>query len=692
MKLYSAEKIRNIAILGHQSSGKTTLSEAILNVSGITDKKGIVEKGSTVSDYSVEEKKHNISIQTSLLPVEWKDHKYNILDTPGYSDFIGEVNCALRVVRSAIIVIDATKGVEVGTENAWRHIRQKEIPAIIFINKMDKENIKFNDLIEEIRQKLGKRAVPFAWPIGRKQDFEGFVNVVDMKARIFDGETCVDAKIWDEKREKVDGLHNMIVESVAETSEELMEKYFEGDDFSVEEIHNGLRNGVLNGELTPILVGSSEKNVGIHTLLDMLSDYLPAPTEMKPPIGINPNNQDERLERHMHVDEPFSAYVFKTIMDPFLGQINLFKVRSGKVTRDQEIYLPHLDKKLKMGPLFTLRGKEQIELKEVVAGDICAVAKMNDLSSNDTFCDFSQPIIYKEMEDPSPTLYMAMNPKNKHDEDKISDALHRLNKEYPTFKLKRNKETHQYLIGGQGMTQLEHIVEKLKNMFNVNVTLSEAKVVYRETIKSKSQAQGKFKKQSGGSGQYGDVHIRFEPTEDEFLFAEEIFGGSVPRNYIPAVEKGLKDAMEQGVLAGFPVIGLKAVLYDGSYHAVDSSELAFKMAASLAYKKGLKDAIPTILEPIMKVKIHCKDEFIGDLMGDLNKRRGRVQGMTPLEDGWQTIEAEVPEVEMLRYNIDLKAMTQGSAYFSMDFERYDEVPAQLQDRIIKEAQEERLHH
>ncbi|QVK17095.1 elongation factor G [Mycoplasmatota bacterium] len=689
MNTFEAKNIRNIAILGHQSSGKTSISEAILNVAGVIEKKGIVEKGTTVSDYTKEEKGRNISISMSILPVEYNNHKYNFLDTPGYSDFIGEVNSALRVASGVVIVIDATKGVEVGTEAAWRYIRSKNIPAIIFVNKMDKENIKFENVLNEIREKLGKRAVPFATPIGRSEDFEGFVNVVDMKARIHDGEKCVDAEIWEEKREKVDELHDLIIESVAETNDDLMEKYFNEEPFSDEEIHKGLREGILDGKLTPIIVGSAAKNIGFNTLLDMLYDYMPTADENKVPTGINPES-NEKITREVVYDAPFSAIVFKTLMDPFLGQISLFQVRSGHISRDQEIVIANNGKKLKMGQIYFLRGKEQIQAEEVVAGDIGIVVKMHNLFTSCTICDPNSIIQYREIPNPSPTFYLAIHPKNKNDEDKLSESLNKLNKEDVTFELVRNRETQQFLIGGQGLMHIEVVIEKLKNNFNVEVTTDDPKVVYRETIKGKSSAEGKHKKQSGGSGQFGHVHIRFERCEEDFIFEEDIFGGAVPKNYFPAVEKGLREACEHGILAGFNVIGLKATLYDGSYHPVDSNEISFKLAAQIAFKEGCKNAQPTILEPIMKIKVTVKDEFIGDIMGDLNKRRGRLLGMEPAEyESWQTIQAHVPQAEALKYSIDLKAMTQASGIFAMEFDHYEEVPSQMQEKIIKAAKEEK---
>lgn len=685
MNKFEAKDIRNIAILGHQSSGKTTITESILNITGVIGKKGEIEKGTTVADYTKEEKARHISISTSVIPVEYNQRKYNIIDTPGYGDFVGEVNSALSVASGVILTIDATKGIEVGTEAAWRYIRSINIPALIFINKMDKENIKYENVLKEIRDTLGNRAVPFVTPIGHEANFEGFVNVVEMKARIFDGEKCVDAEIWDEKREKVEELHELIVESVAETDETLMEKYFEGETFTDEEINNGLRSGIIKGELTPIIVGSAINNIGINTLLDMLYAYMPSVEDAQEFAGINPDTEEEVI-RQANCDAPFSAFIFKTIMDPFLGQISLFQVRSGKVTRDQDIILSNNGKKLRMGQIYFLRGKEQIQTDDIRCGDIGAVVKMQDLFTGCTISDAANIIMYPEINNPKPTYYVAINPKNKNDEDKLSESLNKLNKEDPTFELLRNRETQQFLLGGQGSMHTDVVIEKLKNNYNVEVTTDEPKVVYRETIKGKTEAEGKHKKQSGGAGQFGHVFIRFEHCEEDFIFNEEIFGGSVPKNYFPAVEKGLREACEHGILAGFPVIGLQATLYDGSYHPVDSNEISFKLAAQLAFREGCKNAQPTILEPIMKISVTVKDDFIGDIMGDLNKRRGRLLGMEPAEfDKWQTIQALVPQSEVLKYTIDLKAMTQASGIFAMEFDHYEEVPQQMQEKIIAEV-------
>lgn len=689
MNKFEAKNIRNIALLGHQSSGKTLITEAILNVSGVTSKKGEIEKGTTVSDYTKEEKARLISISASVIPVEYNQHKINVIDTPGYSDFVGEVYSALAVANSAVLVMDAQKGVEVGTEAAWRFIRKLNLPAIIFINKMDKENIKYDKVLADIQERLGKRVVPFNIPIFKGENFAGVIDVINKKAYHLNGDQLVEGEIGVEYLEQVEELNMQITEHVAETDEVLMEKYFEGEAFTEEEMRNGLRTGIVTGTIVPLIIGSAMKNFGIKALLDFINYFLPSPVDVEVFNGKNPNTNED-VARKASINEPFSALVFKTIMDPFLGQINLFHVRSGRITRDQDILIANTGKKVRMNQVVYLRGKEQIQTDEVTCGDVGAVVKMTDLATGYTICDPANPVLYPPIDYPRPIFYLAIKPKNKNDEDKLSESLGKLNREDTTFETVRNHETQQLLIGGQGLMHIEVILEKLKNNFNVEVTTEDPKVVYRETIKGQAVGEGKHKKQTGGAGQYGHVFIRFEHCEEDFIFAEEVFGGAVPKNFFPAVEKGLREACEHGILAGFPVIGLKATLFDGSYHPVDSNEISFKLAAQIAFREGCKNAQPTILEPIMRIKVTVKDEFIGDIMGDLNKRRARLLGMNPAEiEKWQTIEALVPQAEMTKYAIDLKAMTQASGFFTMEFDHYEEVPYQIQEKIIKEAKEAR---
>ncbi|WP_069651029.1 elongation factor G [Caloranaerobacter ferrireducens] len=686
MNVYGTDKIRNIALLGHGGSGKTTLTEAMLFTTGVIKRIGRVEDGSTVSDFDKEEKDRQISINTSLIPIEWKGHKLNVLDTPGYFDFVGEVKSALAVAGGAVILVDASSGIEVGTEKAWKYIREAKKPAFIFINKMDKENANFDKVINQLREKFGKAVVPFEVPLGEKEDFKGLINIVDMKARKYDENEikCFDVDVPEGLEDKIQPLREMLIESVAESDEALLEKYFEGEEFTDEEIHKGLRTGVLNGDLIPVLCGSATKNIGVQTLMDMIWDYLPSPNDVEINTGINPNT-GETIERKLDSNEPFSALVFKTIADPYVGKISLFKVLSGEIHKDDEVLNTTQDTKFKMGNIFILRGKEQIEVNKLVAGDIGAVAKLNNTYTGDTLCSKDSPIKYPGIEFPEPLLFLAVEPKSQGDEDKMGSGLHRLTEEDPTFKVFYNKETKQTLLGGQGDMHLSVIINKLKDKFGVEVELKDPKVPYRETIKGRAEAEGKHKKQTGGHGQYGHVFIRFEPSQEEFEFNEEIFGGAVPKQYIPAVEKGLKECIESGVLAGYPVVNIKATLYDGSYHTVDSSEMAFKMATAIAFKKGMQAANPVLLEPIMRVEVLVPEEYMGDIMGDLNKRRGRILGMEPQKDGSQLVIAEVPQAEMFKYAIDLKSMTQARASFRMEFARYEEVPPHLSEKIIEEA-------
>lgn len=686
MKVYQSDKIRNLSLIGHSDSGKTTLTEAILYVTGVTKRQGKVNDGNTVSDFDKEEIARKVSIGTAVIPAEWQDIKYNFLDTPGYFDFAGEMYGALRASEGAILLIDASSGVEVGTEKAWKYTEEHNIPKMIFLNKMDKENVNFKKVLEAIEDHFGNKVVPFTLPIGEAENFKGFVSVIDQIAYEYHGKDAKEVDIPAELQNDISSINESLMEKVAETDEELMEKYFEGESFTIEEIRKGLKLSIMNGDLVPIIVGSAENAIGVDFLLNIAKNYMPNPTEVGPYVG---KKGDEEIERKVDVNEPFSAIVFKTIVDPFVGKLSLFKVLSGKITKDDEIYNASKDATEKLGGLFILRGKNQIEVSEILAGDIGATSKLQITQTGDTICSKSNPILYPRIEYPQPTLYFAVEPKSKGDEEKIGSSLQKLIEEDPTFIIERNSETKQLLIGGQGNMQLAVIKDKLKNAFGVDVTLTTPKVAYRETIKGTSSVQGKHKKQSGGAGQYGDVHIRFEPTEEEFVFEEEVFGGAVPKNFFPAVEKGLRESLENGVLAGYPVVNVKATLFDGSYHPVDSNEMAFKIAASIAFKKGIEEANPILLEPIMKVEVLVPEEYMGDVMGDMNKRRGRILGMEPQADGSQLIIAEAPQAELFEYAIDLRSMTQARGSFTMEFARYEEVPSDIAEKIIEEAKREK---
>lgn len=680
MKVYDTNAIRNVAILGHMSSGKTTLGESVLFVSKAIDKKGEVEKKNTVGDYTPEEHNRLTTLTASLLPLEWKDTKINFMDTPGSEEFIGELENILTVSDGAVLVVDATKGVEVGTERVWLELRKRNLPTIIAVNKMDKENIKYDEMIATINDKLSKRAVEITLPFGTQDQFTGMVEVLRQSAHQGLGRDGV--SIPANLSGKAEELYNSLLESVAETSEEMLEKYFSGEELTAEEIASGIRSAMMSGDLFPIITVSSTTDIGIATLLDAVVEYLPNPAQIGAKTGINPKTNEE-ISREADVNQPLSGLIFKTIIDPFLGSLSFFRLYSGSLKVGQEVYIPETDATVKLPQLLCMRGKQQIPVDAVHAGDIAVVAKVSEFMNSMTFSDKREPIVYPKIEHPAPIIYVAITPLKKQDEDKLSGSLQKLKLEDDSFEIKRNPETAQLLIGGQGITHIGYIIERMKNMFKVDVETSDQKIVYRETIRSKGEAQGRHKKQTGGAGQFGDVWIRFEPCEEDFIFEEVIVGGAVPKNYFPAVEKGLIETFEKGPLAGFPVIGVKATLYDGSYHPVDSNEISFKLAAALAFKNALPQLRPTILEPIMQINVYVKGDYVGDVMGDITKRRGRVLGMEQ-KDGYQEVIAEVPEAEITKYAVDLKAMTQASGFFTRKFLRYEQVPEHLIPKIIEE--------
>ena len=644
MKGYTSENIRNVALLGHGGCGKTTFLEATLLATGVISRMGKVEDGNTVSDYDKMEVERGYSINTSVVPILWKENKINFIDTPGYFDFVGEVNAALRAAEAAVIMVDAGSGIQVGTEAAWKACERYKTPRFIVINKRDKDEFDFYKTFGELKDKFGEKLIPFSWPLSAEIDEE-------------------------------------LKEAIAMTDDELMEKYFNGDDFSDEEVLRGLKKGIADGGIVPVCSSAFQLGAGLEGLLDLLVTYVPTPLEHGPYAGFNDKN--EPVERLSVVDAPVSAFVFKTIVDPFVGKISVMKVVTGKLNSGTEVYNERAGKAEKLGKLFFLRGKNQTELNYAEAGDIVAVAKLQYTLSGDTLCDKNDIIRYLPLDYPQPSYYIAIEAIDKNDEDKMGTGLNKLREEDPSFVVERNTETRQTLLGGQGDIQLGVILAKLKDRFGVKVKTVPQKIAYRETIKGTSDVQGKHKKQSGGAGQYGDVHIRFSPSEKEFEFSEELFGGSVPKNYVPAVEKGLLECMDKGPLAGCKVVNVKAVFYDGSYHDVDSNEMAFKIAASLAFKKGITEAKPCLLEPIMRLEIFVPDDYMGDVMGDMNKRRGKILGMEPLVDGGQKLLAEAPQAELFDYAIGLRAMTQARGSFTMKFEKYEEVPAHLSSKIIE---------
>lgn len=680
--------IRNISLIGHSGSGKTSLAEAMLYNSGATDRLGKVDEGNTLCDFDPEEIKRKISISTSIAPCEWKDFKINALDTPGYFDFVGEVKSSLRVTEGCVITTCAVSGVEVGTEQVFKYAEDAEKPRAFFINKMDRENANFDKVLNSIRDFFGPKAIPFQLPIGQAEDFKGIVDIVSAKAYIYEGKEIKETDIPENLKDFLEEYRLILVEAAAETDDELLTKYLEGEELSCDEIDKGLKKGILAGDIYPILCGSGLSNIGIDLLLDNIIKYMPSPLEGKPEEAIKlDSNEETSIE--CKVDAPFSALVFKTMADPYVGKLTLFKVLSGSIKTDSSIYNVDQGETEKTGQIYILKGKKQENVSEIMAGDIAAVAKLQYTNTNDTLASKEFNVKINPIEFPEPVLFMAAVPKSKGDEDKISSGLSRLEEEDMTFKVTKDPETAELLVSGMGEIHLEVLGAKLANKFGAEMELQLPKVPYRETIKSTAKVEGKHKKQSGGRGQYGHVWIEFQPLkyDEEFEFEDKIFGGAVPKQYIPAVEKGLIEALQEGVLAGYPVVGIKAILYDGSFHPVDSSEMAFKIAASLAFKKGAVQAKPTLLEPIMDVEVVVPDDYMGDIIGDLNKRRGKVMGMEP-KDNMQHIQAQVPMSEMFRYATDLRSMTQGRGYFSSSFSHYEEVPDQLSEKIIEEANRE----
>ncbi len=636
MKGYKSDKIRNVVLLGHGGCGKTTFLEAALLATKAITRMGKVEDGNTVSDYDKMEIDKKYSINTTLVPVEYGGYKYNFLDTPGFFDFVGEVKSALSVAEAAIIMVDASSGVQVGTEKAWDLCDEHKTPRFIVLNKIEKDNVDVDAVVEQLRETFGTSVV-------------------------------------------TDDDEDALMEAIASTDDELMEKYFEGEEFTEEEMSTGLRNGIAAGEITPILKASNMTGEGIEEVLKAISKYVPAPEHHEPYAATDASGNDVEVACD-NSGEPV-VYVFKTIADPFLGKISYAKVVSGTVKAGMELFNPRSQKAEKLGSVFYVRGKAQENTTDVPAGDIMALAKLQNTKTGDTLCLKANQVQLPPIDFPKPNYFLAVEAADKNDEEKMAQGLNRLMEEDPSFVLERNAETHQSLLGGQGDIQLGIIEAKLKEKYGIKINKIPQKIAYRETIKGTAEVQGKHKKQSGGAGQYGDVWIRFSPCEAEFEFAEEVVGGAVPKNYFPAVEKGLLECMEKGPLAGCKVQNVRAVLYDGSYHEVDSNEVSFKIAASLAFKKGITAAKPCLLEPIMKLEITVPERYTGDVMGDMNKRRGRILGMDPSTKG-TVLHAEAPQAELFDYAIMLRAMTQARGSFTLEFTRYEELPAHLADKVI----------
>ncbi|MCW3488994.1 elongation factor G [Dethiobacter alkaliphilus] len=691
MKTYTTEKIRNVALVSHGGAGKTSLAEAMIYTTGAINRLGKADAGTTTTDFDPEEVKRQVTINTALAPVEWSGVKINLLDTPGYFDFIGDVSGALRAADAAVVVVSATSGVEVGTEKVWTYADENRLPRLVFVNRMDKENANFDKVMDNLQEFFGHKVAPVQIPIGAEASFKGVVDMVSMKALTFegDGKKVNEGDIPADLADTVESYREKLIEAVAESDDDLLMKYLEGEPLSDEEVVSGLRKGILTGSIVPVLCGAATENIGTQPLLDMIVSAFPSPADVAEVIATKAGSEEEVAVK-IDPNGPVSALVFKTFADPFVGKISYFRVYSGTLKGDSQLHNSSKDKTERLGQVFTMLGKNQINLDQIPAGDIAAVAKLQSTATGDTLCEKSVAVEFAPIAFPEPVTTFAVEPKKQGEEDKVAAGLARFLEEDPTFRMERNTEVKQTLISGMGELHLEIITSRLASKFGVEVDLLAPKIPYKETIRGTAKVEGKHKKQSGGRGQFGHVWIEFSPLESGkyFEFEDKIFGGAVPKQYIPAVEKGLREAMESGILAGYPVVDIKATLYDGSYHNVDSSEMAFKIAANLAFKKGAEQAQPVLLEPVMYVEVTVPDQFMGDIMGDMNSRRGRILGMEPI-DGLQVVKANVPMSEMLKYAIDLRSMTQGRGSFTMKFDRYEEVPAHTAEQVIAEAKAEK---
>lgn len=693
MKFYGTGDIRNITLVGHGGEGKTTLAEAMLFCSGAIDRQGKTEDGNTVMDFDPEETKRHISLSSAIAPVEWNATKINIIDTPGYFDFIGDATSGYNLADSALILVSGLSGLSVGAEKAWDACTDAGISKAFFVNQMDKENVDFDKSIDSLKDKFGTRITVMQLPIGQGLNFKGILDVIDMKAYEFDGKKVKPIDVPADLKDKASEIREAIIENAAENDETLMEKFFEGEELSKEDIIKGLKVGIEAGDVVPVFIGAAAPNLGVSLLLDNIVAFMPSPDKA---ISIKGKNaKGEEVTYTADPKQPFAAQVYKTVADPFVGKLSVFKVLGGELTAGHAIKNGNTGKSEKFGQIYVMQGKKQTGVEKLTAGDIGALAKLQHTDTGNTLCDEAHGVVFPDIVFPEPCISLAVSAKKQGEEEKVFAGLHRLEEEDPTFKVVKQADTSDTLVSGLGELHLEVICKKLHNKFGVEAQLTDPQIPYRETIKKKVKAQGRHKKQSGGHGQFGDVWIEFEPLFDStesFEFVDKVVGGVVPRNYIPAVEKGLRESLSRGVLAGFPMVNLRATLYDGSYHPVDSSEMAFKVAASLAYKKGCAEAGPTLLEPIYKLVVTIPDEYMGDIIGDINRRRGRILGMNPVTGGNQEVVAEVPLAEVFKYATDLRSMTQARGSFKMTFERYDELPGNLAEKVVanakKDAEEE----
>lgn len=684
--IYTPDKIRNIAVVGHQGSGKTTLVESLAYKAGLISKKGSIEGKDTLSDYLPDEKKKLCSLSTSIVPITHNGYKFNLIDIPGNDDFVYELLGVTRLIKGAVLVIDASKGVQIGTIKDFKALKKRNIPTFLFINKLDKENIDFELLYEEIKEKLDKRCVPFSYPIGKQNTFDGFINIPKMKARRYNGKECVDDVIYQEKRQVVFALHNRLTEAVAETNDQLLEKYFSGEPLTDEDIEYGLRESVLKGELYPIIVGSALKDIGMNTLMDMFAEYLPSPSDLKPIIGTTEDGNNIPLLT-IDEEEPVLS-VFKNSFNPYQGLISIFKVNCGVVHIGDELYCSNNGKTYKVSTLFSICGEKLTPVEEVGAGDIGALTKMDDIHLSYTLSSPDKKVLIKPVKYPSATYFKAIVPETKADSDRLFQSVEKMKLEDPTISFEKNNITNQIIIGSLSSSHLSYILDKLKDNYKVKFTLEKPKVVYKETITTKGEAEGRYIKQSGGSGYYGVVDMSFEPSE-ETEFTSTVFGGHVDKGYFPAVEKGFREALEHGGLIGAPVIHVKATLTDGKQHPVDSNEMAFKNAAILAFREAYEKCHPILLEPYDQIKVVITSEYLGPVLSDMSKRRGKILSTEESDEGNLEVVALVPEAEIQEYANELKSTTKGTGYFNLEFHDYEPVPTALAEAIIKEHQAEK---
>ncbi|MDR7430403.1 MAG: elongation factor G [Armatimonadota bacterium] len=681
MKTYPVERIRNVAVVGHGGVGKTSLVEALLFCAGATERMGRVDDGTATTDFDPEEVRRKITINAATAPLEWRDHKVNLIDTPGYPDFVGEAHAALRVADAALFVVDALSGVQVQTEKLWKVADQHGLPRLVVVNRLDRENAQFARAVESLQARFGAHVVPLQVPLGSETALRGVVDLVGMRAFTYEGGRAREAELPEDARDEALSWREKLLERAAESDDALLEKYLEQGELSEDELRGGLRAGVASGRVVPVVCAVATSGLGAQSVLDLVVDLVPSPADR--PAEVSVDGQTLRPDP----SGPLAALVFKTMADPYVGRLSYFRVYSGTLRSDSQVYNANKERAERVGQLYLLRGKQQIPVSEVPAGDLGAVAKLSETQTNDTLCSKDHPVRLRPVEFPRPAISMTVEPKSKQDEDKLGQALARLAEEDPTLHVEHDPESKKTILSGLGESHLEIVADRLRRKFHVEVQLGQPHVPYRETVRKKATAEGRYVKQTGGRGQYGVCTIEIEPLPRGagYEFVDRIFGGAIPQQFRPSVDKGVRKAMEEGVLAGYPVVDVRVTLVDGKTHPVDSSDIAFQIAGSLAFKKAAEQAGVVLLEPIMNVSVTVPDDLVGDVIGDLNGKRGRIQGMEPNGDGTTTVRAQVPMAEMLRYASDLRSITGGRGFFEMSFSHYEEVPSHIAQKVVEEA-------